>query len=145
MIQDGLGESIYDISDSLEHTLTSSLAAILRKSNAPSTKIPMNYAQYENKIVELLAVALDGWPLPGRVCNPGNLNSNDMNILSKALTRGMCKWITLTPEEVSARKLYNQQCVANGEQVYGPPRKRRAQNVTSESHGGGNNNSDDDE
>jgi hypothetical protein len=128
---------------SLERTLTSSLAAILRKTNAPSTKVQINYSRYEAMIVEQLAVALDGWPLPGCVQNPGDLNTNNMSILSNALSRGICKWVALTPEEVSARKLYNQQCVANGEQVYGPPRKQRAQKVAS--HGGDGNNSDDDD
>ncbi len=127
---------------SLERTLTSDLVAILRKTNAPSTKIPMNYPHYEDKIVERLAVALDGWPLPGRVRNPGDLSSDDMKTLLKALTRGVCKWISLTPEEVSARKLSNQQCVANGEQVYGPPWKQHMRNVASRS---GDDNSDDDE
>jgi len=102
----------------------------------------MNYIHYEDKIVEVLEVALDGWPIPGRVCNPGDLNSYDIEKLRKALTRRVCKWITLTPEEVSARRIDNQQCAANGEQVYGPPRKQWAQNVVS--HSGGDSDDDDD-
>src|SRR5260221_13561265 len=97
----------------------------------------MNYIHYEDKIVEVLEVALDGWPIPGRICNPGDLNCGDMNKLRKALTRGVCKWVTLTPEEVSARQIDNQQCAANGEQVYGPPRKQRARNAVSCSSGDG--------
>ena len=41
----------------------------------------------------------------------------------------MCKWVALTPEELSAWKIDNQHRVANGEEVYGPPQKQRAQNV----------------
>ena len=103
----------------------------------------MNYSHYEDKIVERFGVALDKWPLPGRVSNPGHLSVVDLNIVSKALTRGVCKWVALTPEELLARKLDNQQRVENGEQVYGPPRKKRVQNVTS--HGGGDDNSDNSE
>jgi len=86
----------------------------------------MNYSHYEAKIVESLGVALVGWPLPSRVCNPGSLGSNDINTLMKALDRGVCKWIKLTPEEVTAWKIDNQHHAANGEQVYGPLRKQRA-------------------
>ena len=103
----------------------------------------MNYSHYEDKIVESLGVALIGWPLPSRVCNPGSLSSNDLNTLMKALDWGVCKWIKLTSEEVSARKIDNQHHAANGEQVYGPPRKQRARNAAS--HGGSNNNDDDDD
>ena len=103
----------------------------------------MNYTHYEDKIVESFGVALDGWPLHGHVCNPGTLSSSDMNTLWKALACSVCKWVALTPEELSAQKIDNQHCVANGEEVYGPPRKQRAQNVAP--CGGGDNGSDDNE
>ena len=86
----------------------------------------MNYANYEQKIVEACEVALIGWPLDGHVCNPGDLGCNDLYTLNDALSRGVCKWITLTPEEAAARRIDNQHRSSNGEQVYGPPRKQRA-------------------
>ena len=80
----------------------------------------MNYAHYEQKIVEQFGVALDGWPLGGQVCNPGEIGCKDAATLRDALEHGVCKWITLTPEEVCARKIYNRQ--SNGsQQVGGPP------------------------
>src|SRR5712691_9541713 len=81
----------------------------------------MNYARYELKIVKSFGVALDGWPLDSRVCNPGGLGCDDSATLRDALTRGACKWIMLTDEEVVAQQIYNQQCA--GEQAYtsGPP------------------------
>ena len=86
----------------------------------------MNYANYEQKIVEAFEVALISWPLDGRVCNPGDLGCNDLYTLDDALSHGVCKWITLTPEEAAARQIDNQHRSSNGEQVYGPPRKQRA-------------------
>jgi hypothetical protein len=40
----------------------------------------INYRHYENKIVKPLGVALDGWPLPGNVRNPGDLTRDDLAI-----------------------------------------------------------------
>jgi len=51
----------------------------------------MNYANYERKIVEQYGVELTGWPLLGRVCNPGELNTRDAAILKKALADDQCK------------------------------------------------------
>ena len=85
----------------------------------------MNYRHYENKIVKPLGVALDGWPLPGNVCNPGDLTRNDLAILRNALDNGQCKWVILTPQQVSDREASDQEHEANGEVVDGqPPRKR---------------------
>ena len=80
----------------------------------------MNYAHYEQKIIEPFGVALDGWPLDGQVCNPGDIGCKDAAALRDALERGVCKWITLTPEEVCARKIYNRQS-NSGQQVDVPP------------------------
>jgi len=102
----------------------------------------MNYSHYEDKIVKSLGVALVGWPLPSCVCNPGSLSSNNVDTLMKALDRRACKWITLMPEEVSARKIDNQHHAANGEQVYGPLWKQQARNAAS--HGDGKDNDNDD-
>ena len=57
VIQEGLGESIYSMM-SLEHTLTSVLAKILKDTDASSLDSPMNYTHYEDKIVESFGVAL---------------------------------------------------------------------------------------
>jgi hypothetical protein len=89
----------------------------------------MNYANYERKIVEQYGIELTGWPLLGRVCNPGELNTRDAAILKKALADDQCKWKPLTQEEVTARAHSNKQREANGELVYGPSRKSRAPKV----------------
>lgn len=85
----------------------------------------MNYSHYEDKIVESLKVALVGWPLSRCIRQPGHLSTNELNTLQEALRSGECKWIKLTSVEVLARKRDNQQRMENGEQVYGPPRKKR--------------------
>ena len=105
----------------------------------------MNYANYEKKIVEAFEVALVGWPLDGRVCNPGHLGCSDLNTLSDALSRGVCKWVALTPEEAAARRIDNQQRSSDGEQVYGPPRKPRARNVILTGEGDDGNDGEDGE
>ena len=58
----------------------------------------MNYARYEHKIVQSVGVALDGWPINGRVRNPGDLTCVEATILRGALVHGMCKWVILTPD-----------------------------------------------
>ena len=86
----------------------------------------MNYVHYERQIVEKLGVALAGWPLGGRVCNPGTLSSDDALILRNALAKKTCKWIRLTAQQLEDQKASNMQCAINGKDVYGPPRKKRA-------------------
>jgi hypothetical protein len=80
----------------------------------------MNYENYECKIVEHLGVKLVGWPLHGRVCQPGTLSIEDAIILRKALADKSCKWVRLTDVQVMARKDDNLKRQANGEVVYGP-------------------------
>jgi hypothetical protein len=87
----------------------------------------MNYVNYEQQIAEKYGVKLTGWPIHSPICNPGQLSSDDTAILKDALDHGMCKWRQLTPEEVLAWKDSNKQWAANGEPVYGPPRKPRSQ------------------
>jgi len=81
----------------------------------------MNYAQYEHKIVKPIGVALNGWPLDSHVCNPGDLGCDNSATLKHALTRGACKWITLTDEEVVAWQIYNLQCAGKQAYASGPP------------------------
>ena len=95
----------------------------------------MNYEHYEDKIVEALGVHLVGWPLDDPVCNPGKMSTTQAIILSNALKSGECKWVNLTSEQVEARKASNAQRVSNGEQVYGPPRKKRARKASVELEG----------
>jgi hypothetical protein len=102
----------------------------------------MNYIHYEDKIVEDLEVELIGWPLPGPICNPGTLRSHDAVILRDVLADNRCKWIELTKQQVADRKARNAERVANGEQVYGPPRKKRSRKdsaVDGENNGDDNN------
>jgi hypothetical protein len=86
----------------------------------------INYRHYENKIVKPLGVALDGWPLPGNVRNPGDLTRDDLAILRNALDNGQCKWVILTPQQVSDREARDQEHEANGEVVDGQPSRKRA-------------------
>jgi hypothetical protein len=88
----------------------------------------MNYDNYERQIVERLGVELIGWPLHGSVRQPGKLSYEDAVILRNALTLKDCKWVKLTHEQVLARKGNNSERAANGEAIYGPPRKQRARN-----------------
>jgi hypothetical protein len=92
----------------------------------------MNYDHYEDKIVEALGVELVGWPLNGPICNPGKITTNEAIILHNALKSGECKWINLSLEQVGVRKASNAQKVANGQQVYGPPRKKHARKASTD-------------
>jgi hypothetical protein len=85
----------------------------------------MNYTHYERQ-VEKLGVAIVGWPLGGRICNPGALTSDDALVLRSALADRTCKWVRLTAQQLEERKASNAQRAINGEDVYGPPRKKRA-------------------
>lgn len=86
----------------------------------------MNYVHYERQIVEKLGVALTGWPLGGRICNPGSLSSSDALILKDALANRKCKWVRLNTQQLDDRKASNAKRAIDGEDVYGPPRKKRA-------------------
>ena len=88
----------------------------------------MNYENYEHQIVECLGVALIGWPLHGNICQPGRLAIDDATVLRNALDSEDCKWVILTHQQLASRKASNLQRQANGEAIYGPPRKKRAQN-----------------
>jgi hypothetical protein len=85
----------------------------------------MNYVNYKRQLAEKYGVKLTGWPIHSPIRNPSELSSNDTAILKDALDHGRCKWRQLTPEAVLARKDSNKQQEANGEPVYGPPRKLR--------------------
>ncbi|KAH9955288.1 hypothetical protein BC827DRAFT_1271815 [Russula dissimulans] len=104
------------------------LKAILKAKKHPRT-VQMNYTYYEDKIVESLGVALVGWPINGPVQNPGELTRDDAIILKHALETKDCKWIRLTAQQIATWKARNKQCLADGEQVYGPPRKQRARKI----------------
>jgi len=94
----------------------------------------MNYAHYEQKIVESFGVALDGWPFDGGVCNPGGLGCNDLETLRDALEHRVCKWTKLSSEELLARRIYNQQRIANSEQA-GPLQEQQPHNRVSAGSG----------
>ncbi|TFK59522.1 hypothetical protein BDN72DRAFT_944532 [Pluteus cervinus] len=83
------------------------LNVILRTNDLTSKKVPMNYKNYERKIVEEYGVALKNWPFP-KVKNPGEYGGRTQaRELLEALANGKCHWILLTPEEVVARKAAN--------------------------------------
>ena len=91
----------------------------------------MNYVHYESHVIEKLGVVLAGWPLGGSICNPGTLTSDDALVLRNALANKTCKWVRLTVQQLEDRKASNMQHAANGEDVYGPPRKKRARKAGS--------------
>lgn len=121
-IQDGLSESNHNAFGVYANIPPS--VTILRKKGICRTSIRINYSQYEDKIVTTFKVALVGWPISGRVCNPGDLSYYKLSTLRDALTRGKCKWVVLTPEEAAARTIDNWHRQANAEQVHGPPQEQ---------------------
>ena len=112
------------------HWLIIILEHILEAKHHPQPNMPMNYDHYEDKVVEALGVELVGWPLDGPIRNPGKISTNEAIIVSNALKKGMCQWVILTSEQLDARRASNAQRVGNGEQVYGPPRKKRARKTS---------------
>jgi hypothetical protein len=84
----------------------------------------MNYINYESSIVEKFGVTLHGWPVKGKVRNPGELGPDEALALRNALERKECKWVILTEEEQEARKIQNAQREKDGEQIYVPQKKR---------------------
>jgi hypothetical protein len=84
----------------------------------------MNYINYESGIVEKFGVALIGWPVDGKVQNPGGLGLDEGLVLRNALEEKECRWIILTEEEQEARKIQNTQRKKDGEQIYVPRKKR---------------------
>ncbi|KAG1719985.1 hypothetical protein EDB19DRAFT_1599981, partial [Suillus lakei] len=70
---------------------------ILQKNKLASKKIPMNYNNYEKRIVEIYAVAIDGWTYGKSVCNPGKIGGCEHLIsLLDVLVTGKCSWIVLS-------------------------------------------------
>ena len=114
LIQDGLSKFIYGVFGMYFDVPP---AEILRDKGALHPSTQMNYAQYEQKIVESFGVALDGWPFDGGVCNPGGLGCNDLETLRDALEHKVCKWTKLSSEELLVWWIYNQQCTANSKQA----------------------------
>lgn len=122
-----LARTIYATARSLcRDILKAGLNSILRSRNPYHQDIQVNYLNYESSIVEKYGVALTGWPVTGPVRSPGVLQSKDVIILKQALLENKCGWIILTQEQREERMASNFQRVADGEQVYGPPRKKRA-------------------
>ncbi len=102
----------------------------------------MEYVHYEDSIVEKMGVELVGWPFEGRICNPGTLKCEEAFALKNALANKQCKWVSLTKQQVADRKARNKRCLEQGEEVYGPPRKKRATKTGSasiEGNGGDSN------
>ncbi|KAG0697417.1 hypothetical protein DFH29DRAFT_1003729 [Suillus ampliporus] len=66
-------------------------------------KIKMNYDNYEQKIIEMHGIALEGWTC-GKVQNPGKIGRReDLVTLLDALVNERCLWIQLTQEQVEQR------------------------------------------
>ncbi|KAI6037351.1 hypothetical protein PISMIDRAFT_640677, partial [Pisolithus microcarpus 441] len=91
----------------------------------------MNYINYKKQIMEKLGVALHGWPIPGRVCNPSKVKQTKLEKLLDALKEEKCKWVRLTPQELATRIADNKARQAQGEQIYQPCRcPTRHENIT---------------
>ncbi|KAI0310485.1 hypothetical protein OF83DRAFT_869599 [Amylostereum chailletii] len=56
----------------------------------PSQSVPMNYNNYEGRIVEVYHIELQGWPVSGGVVNPGDLKRDQLTKLVKALEDETC-------------------------------------------------------
>jgi len=97
---------------------------ILKAKKHVRTDVRMNYINYESSIVEKFGIALIGWPVNGKVQNPGDLGPDEGLVLRNALERMECKWIILTEKEQEARKIQNAQREKDGEQIYAPQKKR---------------------
>ncbi|KAG1749256.1 hypothetical protein EDB19DRAFT_1904770 [Suillus lakei] len=92
---------------------------ILQKNKLASKKIPINYDNYEKRIVEIYAVAIDGWTYGKSVCNPGKIGRREHLIsLLDALVTGKCSWIVLSEDALSEHITNNHKHQASGEQVY---------------------------
>ena len=94
----------------------------------------MKYTNYESSIVEKYGVALIGWPINGKVQNPGGLGPDEGLILRNSLETKTCRWTVLTEEQLEAWKIQNSQRERNGEQVY-VPRKKRTKRSAPEDEG----------
>ncbi|KAG0692931.1 hypothetical protein DFH29DRAFT_1007900 [Suillus ampliporus] len=82
---------------------------ILQKNELASKKIPMNYENYEKRIVEVY-----------RCCN------RRVDLREEyALVTGTCSWVALSDDEVSERISNNRKHQASGEQVYKPRKAAR--------------------
>jgi hypothetical protein len=112
--------------------LTYDAENILQKHKLASKKVPMNYDNYEKKIVEVYAVAIDGWTCEHGVCNPGKIGRRDHLItLLDALVTGKCSWIVLSDDDLSERISNNHKRQVNGEQIYKPRKAMRRRKTDS--------------
>jgi hypothetical protein len=85
--------------------------------------VPMNYENYELKIVEEHGLELIGWP-QGRVRNPGKVGGRtSVTRLLAALRDKSCRWVKLDPAALDARIARNHTLAARGESVYKPRKK----------------------
>lgn len=85
----------------------------------------MNYANYDEKIVLLHEVRLDGWPLE-RFCSPADVvNLTDMRKLRNALRSGVCRWKRLSAAELKAHAESIERRRESGK-VVGRSRKKRS-------------------
>ncbi|KAG1852583.1 hypothetical protein C8R48DRAFT_676092 [Suillus tomentosus] len=58
-------------------TIQDGLDNILQKHQLTLKKVPMNYNNYEKKIIEVYAVAIGGWTYENNICNPGKIGRRD--------------------------------------------------------------------
>ncbi|KAN0111299.1 hypothetical protein V8E52_008674 [Russula decolorans] len=123
--------------------INTGLEQILKAKKHVRTDVRMNYTNYESNIVEKCGVALIGWPVNGKVQNPGGLSPDEGLILRNALETNECRWTVLTKEQRDARKIQNGQRERDGEQVY-VPRKKRTKRSAPEDEGGVHLEEDDD-
>ncbi|KAG2089872.1 uncharacterized protein F5147DRAFT_787551 [Suillus discolor] len=96
------------------------LNAIMKKYNLSKKKVKMNYDNYEQKVIEMHGIALEGWTC-GKVRNPSKIgHRKDLVMLLDALVNECCLWIQLTKEQVENHIATNHERVKNGESIYKP-------------------------
>ncbi|KAG1835879.1 hypothetical protein DFJ58DRAFT_847293 [Suillus subalutaceus] len=97
-----------------------------------SKRVLMNYDNYEKKIVEVYAVAIDGWTYQKDIGNPGKVGHRECLVtLLDALVANKCRWVLLTDKELSECISNNRERQANGEQVYKPCKAKQRHNINS--------------
>ncbi|KAI0052972.1 hypothetical protein FA95DRAFT_1568927 [Auriscalpium vulgare] len=103
---------LWSVSIADHHRTADSLASMRKETSdsllsglryaAQTSKIAMNYDDYDNVIVAARRVMLVGWPAEIPFCKPGALSRVDeLRTLRDAVQTGACKWVRLTNRQVT--------------------------------------------
>ena len=88
----------------------------------------MNYANYENTIVQGRKVRIIGWPVSVAFASPSSVgNMKDMRMLHDGWMAGSIRWVRMSSADVKAHAQDMQERRDEG-QIIGKKRKRRSAN-----------------